>query len=38
MRFAGLRIRLLLALVAGLLFSLNQLAEANCKVLVLELW
>ena len=38
MRFAGLRIRPLLALVVGLVFSLNQLAEANCKVLVLELW
>ena len=38
MRFAGLRIRPLLVLVVGLVFSLNQLAEANCKVLVLELW
>ena len=37
MRFAGLRIRPLLVLVVGLVFSLNQLAEANCKVLVLEL-
>jgi len=37
MLFAGLPIRPLLALVAGLVFSLNQLAEASCKVLVLEL-
>ena len=37
MRFAGLRIRPLLVLVVGLVFSLNELAEANCKVLVLEL-